>query len=103
MLGDIIGEILGEVVVGKSLSERLKSVVRILFGLTGAILSLVGMFHTASYSAGLPFRLAGMLLFAAIGCFCFFNIMLLRKWKWPGRLCIISLPLLFLVRIIFGA
>lgn len=102
MLGDIFNGILGELLAGKLRSERLQIYIRMLFGLVGTFLSIAGVLKTATYAAGLPFRLAGMFLFVALGCFCLFNITLLRKWRWPGRLCLISLPLLFAVRIVFG-
>ena len=103
MIGDIIGDIFGEIISGSDPSKRSQAVVRILIGLLGVVLSAAGLVKTFSYDAGLPFRLAGMFLFAMLLCFCGFNIVLHRKWKWPVRLFLVSLPLLFAVRIIFGA
>ncbi|OGR19440.1 MAG: hypothetical protein A2X81_05170 [Desulfobacterales bacterium GWB2_56_26] len=102
MLGDIIGEIFGGLLAGKLRSERLQIYTRMFFGVIGTFLSIAGVVKTATYAAGLPFRLAGMFLFVSLGCFCLFNITLLRKWRWPGRFCLISLPMLFVVRIVFG-
>jgi len=103
MIGDIIGDILGDFISGGEPSKKAQAVIRILFGMLGAALSVVGMVKIFSYDAGLAFRLAGIFMFAMITCFCGLNIVLLRKWKWPGRLFLLSLPLLFSVRIIFGA
>jgi hypothetical protein len=103
MIGDIIGDIFGDIISGSDPSKRSQAVIRILFGLLGAVLSAAGVVKTVSYDAGLAFRLAGMFMFAMLMCFCGFNIVLLRKWKWPGCLLLLSLPLLFAVRIIFGA
>ena len=102
MIGDIIGDILGDITGGSDPSKRSQAIIRILFGLVGVVLSAAGMVKTMSYEAGLPFRMAGVFLFAMLLCFCGFNILLHRKWKWPGRLFLVSLPLIFAVRIIFG-
>jgi len=102
MIDDIIGDILGDIAAGSNPSKRYQGLIRIIFGLLGAVLSAAGMVKTYAYDAGLAFRLAGIFLFAMLFCFCGFNIVLHRKWKWPGRLFLLSLPLLFAVRIIFG-
>ena len=102
MIDDIIGDILGDIIAGSNPSKRSQVLVRIFFGLLGSVLSAAGMVKTYTYDAGLAFRLAGMFLFGMLLCFCVFNIVLHRKWKWPGRLFLLSLPLLFAVRIIFG-
>jgi hypothetical protein len=103
MIGDIIADMLGEAISGGEPSKRAQAVVRVLVGLVGAVLSVAGMVKIFSYDAGLAFRLAGIFMFAMLACFCALNIVLLRKWKWPGRLFLLSLPLLFAVRIVFGA
>ncbi|UCF92110.1 MAG: hypothetical protein JSW39_28235 [Desulfobacterales bacterium] len=103
MLGDILGEIFGEIVFGADSSQRTQAVMRVLFGLLGVILSIAGIVKTVSYDAGLAFRLAGVFMFLMLACFCSFNVVLLRKWKWPGRCLLLSLPALFAVRLIFGA
>jgi hypothetical protein len=68
----------------------------------GTALSIAGIVKMFSYDAGTAFRLAAIFLFAMLACICGLNIVLLRKWKWPGRVFLFSLPLLFAVRIIFG-
>jgi hypothetical protein len=103
MIGDIIGDILGDAIAGSDPSKKAQALMRVLFGLVGVALSVAGMIKMFSYDAGLAFRLAAIFLFAMLACFCGFNIVLLRKWKWPGRLFLLSLPLLFAVRIVFGA
>jgi hypothetical protein len=102
VIGDIIGDIIGDLIFGSDPSKRSQALVRVLFGSMGVVLSAAGMVKVISYEAGLAFRLAGMFMFAMLICFCGFNIVLLTKWKWPGRLFLLSLPLLFAVRIIFG-
>ena len=102
MIGDIIGDILGDVLVGSDPSKRGQAIARALCGLVGVALSNAGMIQMFNYDAGLAFRLAAMFLFAMLACFCGFNIVMLRKWKWPGRLLLLSLPLIFVVRIVFG-
>jgi hypothetical protein len=78
-------------------------VLRVLFGLLGLFLAGAGIYHVLSYDAGLAFRAAGATLFFFIACFCAFNVVLLRPWKWPGRLTLLSIAGLFVVRIVFGA
>ena len=102
MIGDIIGDIIGEAITGGDPSKKAQAVIRALVGLVGVALSIAGMVKMVSYDAGPAFRLTAVFLFAMLTCFCGFNIVLLRKWKWPGRMLLLSLPLLFAVRIIFG-
>ncbi len=102
MIGDVIGDILGGLIAGENLSKRVETLIRILFGLLGVVLCAAGMVKTLAYDAGLAFRMAGAFMFAMLACFCGFNIVMLTKWKWPGRLFLLSLALLFAVRIIFG-
>ena len=64
MIGDIIGDIFGEIISGKDPSKRSQEIIRILFGLLGVVLSAAGMIKTFSYDAGLAFRMAGIFLFA---------------------------------------
>lgn len=85
---------------------RLQAALRIGFGLLGLGLSLVGIGHLLGPQSPLPvlaWQLAGALLFLALGCFCLFNVVLLRPWRWPGRLTLLALPLLFLVRLLIPA
>ena len=102
MIGDILGDILGNFFSGGEPSKKAQAVSRIIVGLLGAALTIAGMVKTFTYDAGLAFRLAGVFMFAMLACFCGFNIAFFRTWKWPGRLFLLSLPLLFAVRIIFG-
>ena len=103
MIGDIIGDIVGEIISGSDPSKKFQAFTRVLVGLVGVALSIAGMVKMFSYDAGLAFRLAAVFLFAMLACFCGINIALFKKWKWPGRLLLLSFPLLFVVRIIFGA
>jgi amino acid transporter len=103
MLDDLFSDILGDMVFGRDPSKRTPAVIRVLFGLLGVFLSIAGLVKTASYDAGLAFRLAGVFMFLMLACFCGLNIVLRPKWKWPGRGLLLSLPALFVVRIIFGA
>jgi len=103
MLDDLFSDILGDMLFGRDPSKRTQNVMRVLFGLLGVCLSIAGVVKTMSYDAGIAFRLAGVFMFVMLVCFCGFNIVLLRKWKWPGRGLLLSLPALFVVRFIFGA
>ena len=64
MIGDIIGDIFGEVMIGKDPSEKAQAIIRALFGLVGVALSIAGMIKMFSYDAGLAFRMAAFFLFA---------------------------------------
>ena len=90
----------------RSDSERSQAIIRILIGLTGALLAAIGAIKAlidGFNGAGLAFRITGSTMFILLGCFCLFNIALHRSWLWPGRGFWISLAGLFLVRIFFGA
>lgn len=41
-------------------------------------------------------------VFVTLACFCFFNVALMRTWRWPGRLFILSFVTLFVARILLG-
>ena len=76
---------------------------RLIFGLLGTVLGLIGVGKVGFFfDAGLPMRLAAALLMGAVAAFFLFNVLLARTWRWPGRLCLIALPLLFVVRLGFG-
>lgn len=102
MLDDLFEGILDGFVAGEP-SKRVQIILRVLFGLVGTGLAAAGIYHIMGYDAGLPFRLAGAVVFFFLGCFCIFNIALLKSWRWPGRYFVYSFIGLFAVRIIFGA
>jgi hypothetical protein len=106
MIGDLL-EALGEgIVVGKGEpSRRAQVLFRLFFGLLGTGLAAAGGIHFSSASeltSNVAMRLSMVVLFGALGCFCLFNVALLRTWRWPGRLFLISLAALFATRILFG-
>lgn len=84
------------------LSKRGEVVVRLLFGLLLAALGVAGMWFTHGYDASAHFRWAGIALFFFLACFGLFNVAFGRTWRWPGRLFVVSLVMLFVVRILFG-
>jgi len=84
-------------------SRRAQSCFRIAFGLLLVGLSGAGVWKTWTYPAGLPFRLAGMALFAALALFGLLNMVLLRPVRWPGCLVLLAFVGLFAVRLLFGA
>lgn len=98
-----LDDLLESIELGGKAGPRTGAVFRILFGLVGLFLSGAGIYHLLNYDAGLAFRLAGATLFFFLGCFCLFNVVLLRPWKWPGWLLLLSFAGLFVVRIVFGA
>lgn len=102
MLDDLLEGVLESWAAGRTVSRRTQLVARLFFGALGTGLSVAGMYFTMGYKAGLHFRLAGTILFFFLGCFCFFNIALFKRWGWPGRYFLYSLGALFVVRILFG-
>jgi hypothetical protein len=83
-------------------SERTRGCVRVGFGVLLAALTLTGAWQMLRYPASLHFRLAGTALFVAIAAFGIFNIVLLRRWRWPGCLVLVALAGIFAVRILLG-
>lgn len=88
--------------IGPKGGPKTQAFFRILFGAVGTFLAIAGAHHMFWYDAGLPFRLAAMAVFVFMGCFCAFNVALYRKWRWPGRLFVVSFVGIFVVRIVFG-
>lgn len=84
-------------------SKRVRTAFRLFFGLLGTALSGAGAWLTLGYDAGLPFRLAGVLLFVFLGAFFLVNVAFRRGASWPWKGFIAAFVLLFLVRIVFGA
>jgi hypothetical protein len=96
---------LGEFVLGGKPSPRAASVARVFFGLLGTALGLFGAWHlwTGGKVAGLPLRLAMVAFLLAIATFFLANVALGRRWRWTLWWVALGLPLVFLVRLVFGA
>jgi hypothetical protein len=102
-LDDVIGDLLAD--VGRRAlprSRRAQGCARVFFGLLMFGLGLVGAWHTTGYDASLAFRLAGVALFLAMAAFGLFNVVLLRRWRWPGCLFVLAFVGLFVASILFG-
>lgn len=106
MIGELLAGLLGE-----ALSERLgdsrrtQTLFRLGFGLLGSGLSIAGFMHfmlRVDPGRNTPMHASMLLLFAMLACFCLFNIALLRRWRWPGRLFVFALVALFATRFAFG-
>jgi hypothetical protein len=103
MLDDLIETLFDDVDLGLKGSQRGQVVWRIFFGGMGVLLSGVGMWHMLfRVEGGLHLRLGATLMFALLAAFCLFNVCLLKKWRWPGRLFLASFVLLFVLRITLG-
>jgi hypothetical protein len=98
-----LGDLLEDIAIGPGGGRRFEAVIRILFGIVGALLAFAGAFHILSYEAGIAFRAAAIVFFIFFGCFWAFNVALYRKWRWPGRFLVISFIGIFAVRILLGA
>ncbi len=61
MISEITGDFRGEIIAGKKSTQGTQNIFRILFGMTGMLLSIAGMVIIIDYNAGIMFRLAGLL------------------------------------------
>jgi phosphohistidine phosphatase len=103
MLDDLIETLLDDVDLGLKGSRRAQVIMRIFFGGLGLLLSGLGGWHMLfRVEGGLHLRFGTALMFALLAGFCLFNVCLLKKWRWPGRLFLASFALLFVLRIVFG-
>ena len=103
MLDDLIETLFDDVDLGLKGSQRAQVIMRIFFGGLGLLLSLVGTWHMLFRAeGGLHLRLGMALMFAVLASFCLFNVCLLKRWRWPGRLFLVSFVLLFVLRIVLG-
>jgi hypothetical protein len=83
-------------------SKRAQTVIRVLFGLLGLLLSAAGAWHMLGYDASVHFRLAAVVLFFFVGAFFLVTVILASKASWPWKGFLLSFVLLFVVRILFG-
>jgi hypothetical protein len=83
--------------------RRVRTALRLFFGLLGTGLAGAGVWHMLGYDAGLAFRLAAALLFVFLGAFFLVNVALGRSSSWPWKGFVGAFVLLFVVRILFGA
>jgi hypothetical protein len=103
MLDDLIETLFDDVDLGLKGSQRAQIIMRIFFGGLGVLLSGAGVWHMLfRVEGGLHLRCGAALMFALLAAFCLFNVCLLKKWRWPGRLFLVSFALLFVLRIVFG-
>jgi len=106
MIDDILAGIFGEAVLGPlTRSRRFRLLARLFFGLLGAGLGVGGAFYFALRSGptdNLAMHVSFVVLLLSLACFWFFNVALLRRWRWPGIVFVASLICLFLARLLFG-
>lgn len=107
MFDDLIESLIEELPAGSgNASKRAQLLFRLFFGLLGALLGAAGMvkFIVDPPDTGNTAMWISMLaLFFFLACFCLFNVAFLRRWRWPGVMFLISLVMLFVTRIAFGA
>lgn len=80
---------------------RHQTLFRVAFGVLGIALSVAGAARSLTYPSA-RFRIAAAIVFVALGCFCLFNVVLARSWRWPPVLFALSLVALFVARIALG-
>ena len=106
MIDDLLGELFGEVVLGRlSRSRRAQFLARLLFGLLGAVLGLAGAVHFTVARRKLTnsvLQATVIALFLFLACLSLFNVALGRRWRWPGIGFALSFVGLFAARILFG-
>jgi hypothetical protein len=103
---DLLGHLLGEVAFGRlTRSRRAQLIARLFFGCLGAGLGIAGAIYMARYpqTTNAGFHLSTVALFLFMACFWLFNAGLGRRWKWPAVGFALSLMLMFVMRIAFGA
>ena len=104
MIGEILEEVVESAEVGPG-SRWSQTLVRMLFGVLGICLAAVGcqqVLFAELAGTGRHLQLVGALLFATLGAFCLFNVVLHRAYRWPGRAFLLSLVALFIARIALG-
>ncbi len=106
MIDDILAGLFGEVVLGRlTRSRRFRLIARLFFGLLGAGLGVAGAVHfglRSGLTTNLAMRVSFVALLLSLALFWFFNVALLRRWRWPGILFIASFVCLFVARLLFG-
>ena len=105
MIGDLLAGLIQGYISSRTASERWQIVIRVSFGAIGCVLALMGIitfgFQRAEPSR--PLRLTIVLLFISLAAFCFFNVILLQRWRWPGVLFAASFVAMFVARLFWGA
>jgi hypothetical protein len=106
MIDDLLGELFGEVVLGRlSRSRRAQLLARLFFGLLGTLLGLAGALQFTVGRRELTnsvMQASVVALFLFVACFSLFNVALGRRWRWPGIGFALSFVGLFAARILFG-
>jgi hypothetical protein len=106
MIDELLGEIFGEAISERlGQSRRVQLLMRLGFGLLGAVLFAVGaawFLLKNDLSGNTAMRLSMVGLFLFLACLSLFNVALARAWRWPGRLSVLSFVALFVTRILFG-
>ena len=104
MIGELLAGLLQGYLASRTPSQRWQTVVRVFFGAIGCVLALMGVvtFGFQRVDPSLPMRLTIVLLFISLAAFCFFNVMLLLRWRWPGVLFAASFVAMFVTRLLWG-
>jgi predicted acyltransferase len=106
MIDDLLGELFGEVILGRlGRSRRAQLLARLFFGLLGALLGLAGALHFTVGRRGLTnpvMQACAIALFLFLACFSLFNVALGRRWRWPGICFALNFAGLFAARILVG-
>ena len=106
MIGDLLAELIGEAAFGRlGRSQRAQVVFRVVFGLLGFALGVLGAIHfwrRPEPITNAPMYASMLALFVTFACFWLFTVAMKRSWRWPGLGFIVSFVALFVTRIFFG-
>lgn len=105
MFDDLLEGLIGEAIARRfPAGRRAELYWRMVFGLLGTGLGLIGAVYTAATfdTANVPMRLSAVTLMLAMAAFSLFNVALLRPWRWPALWFAASVVALFVSRIAFG-
>ena len=105
-LDDLLGQLFGEAVFGRAgRSKRAQLIARLLFGLLGASLGLMGCYWVLagmSTPASPHMRVAMAAVFAFMACVFGANVALARRWRWPAVGFAASFIALIVGRLVLG-
>ena len=106
MIDDLLGELFGEVVLGRlGRSRRAQLLARLFFGLVGTLLGLMGAFQFTVGRRAITnsvMQACMVALFLSLSCFSLFNVALGRRWRWPAVCFALSFLSLFVARVLSG-
>ena len=107
MIDEMLVELFGQAAFGRlGASRRAQLLVRLCFGIVGSFLGGAGAIYFAQrddLGSNVAMRASMIALFVFLSAFSLFNVALGRRWRWPGRLFLLSFVMILVTRLVFGA